>query len=414
MHAGNSPYACDRNGFRSAMMAWERPKGVRMSARVGVAILTLACLQGLAGCNSIFIQHPPSLLGYVAQQNTNTIAVFDTVQNTPIGQPISVGQGPVRLVVQPTGSQDYLYVLLSQNGGQNGAVDFVNRRTSQVDYTIGVGRNPTDMAVTPNNGFLYVTNSGDGTVSRIDLHAHSVATIPLQPIQGLNGTPVPWSVAIDPLPAAGTTQAPVFRAYVVCRGNNALYTIRDDQTSQDSLFVNLGQDNAVQPNRVAIAATYTNGNLAGRKLYVTDTNQPFLQIVDLTQPTLAARQSASLNSYTWGIVPSPDGQYVYVTLPNYNTQQGVFGAIDRLNTSTDQPDPPLATLASQPEPIAINASGTGLYVGDQGTAQVDYFPIQLGAGGSAGSQVITPRVAQFTNNVNTTQPPSDIALSAGI
>ena len=45
----------------------------------------------------------------------------------------------------------------------------INLATNTVDITIKVGDSPNDVATNPTGTFAYVTNSADGTVSRISL-----------------------------------------------------------------------------------------------------------------------------------------------------------------------------------------------------------------------------------------------------
>ncbi|MDB6109830.1 MAG: peptidase and in kexin sedolisin, partial [Pedosphaera sp.] len=83
---------------------------------------------------------------------------------------------PGRVLVKLT--PDYLrsvvYALNAANGSSAGTLLSLNATNGAVINEIGVGLNPTDMALTPAGDFLYVINAGSRTISKVDLVSFTV------------------------------------------------------------------------------------------------------------------------------------------------------------------------------------------------------------------------------------------------
>ncbi|MFD6969671.1 YncE family protein [Streptomyces sp. NPDC059979] len=98
---------------------------------------------------------------YVANTGFNTVSVIGTGTG---GVPeIDVAAGPVGVTVDSRGDA-YVTRL-------DGTVAVIDGTSSSVSATIPVGSQPQGLAVEPHSDRLYVANSGDGTVSVIDLAA---------------------------------------------------------------------------------------------------------------------------------------------------------------------------------------------------------------------------------------------------
>jgi YVTN family beta-propeller protein len=74
---------------------------------------------------------------------------------------ITVGGSPIGIAFNP--DNGFMYVA---NSGSN-TVSVINPVTNTVVATIPVGATPFGIAFNPDNGFLYVTNQGGNTVSVI-------------------------------------------------------------------------------------------------------------------------------------------------------------------------------------------------------------------------------------------------------
>lgn len=91
----------------------------------------------------------------------------------PVGSVIAtvaVGANPRGMAFNP--NNGYIYVA---NSGSN-TVTVINGATNTVVTTVGVGRFPVDVAFNPNNGYLYVANHFGGSVSVIDGANNTVVT----------------------------------------------------------------------------------------------------------------------------------------------------------------------------------------------------------------------------------------------
>ncbi len=119
---------------------------------------------------------PDGLLVYVSDFDSNTVRVITTATNTLLPCMISVGSGPGALAVSPRtvfSDQNVLHLeedVWVANPGSTGFGNTVsvitNRRPSS--GTVGVGVNPSGLAVTPDGSRVYVANRFSQTVSVIN------------------------------------------------------------------------------------------------------------------------------------------------------------------------------------------------------------------------------------------------------
>jgi YVTN family beta-propeller protein len=84
-----------------------------------------------------------------------SVAVFDTLNNQMVGQPIPVGDAPTAIATTPDRTRVYV------TNTDNGTVSLVSTAT-----TIPVGA-PAGIAVTPDGAYAYVTNQDSDSVSVI-------------------------------------------------------------------------------------------------------------------------------------------------------------------------------------------------------------------------------------------------------
>jgi YVTN family beta-propeller protein len=105
---------------------------------------------------------------YVTLFDMGAVAVIDTLSNSVVGPPISVGTNPVGVAITPCGD---VYVT---NFG-TGTVSVIDSDTGTVvGPAITVGTQPTSVGITPNGKHAYVTNQGDGTVSAINVKTRAI------------------------------------------------------------------------------------------------------------------------------------------------------------------------------------------------------------------------------------------------
>ena len=106
---------------------------------------------------------------YVTNYAAGTVTVIDTITGTTVGDPITVGgTSPASVVVTPNGTGVYVGQLRVGHG-----VGHRHRHRHRADPHPG-RQHPVGIAITPNGKTLYVTNAGDGTVSKISTSTNKV------------------------------------------------------------------------------------------------------------------------------------------------------------------------------------------------------------------------------------------------
>lgn len=290
---------------------------------------------------------------YVANRDSQNVSVINTATNTVIAT-IPVGNAPQGVSVSPDGSRVYV-----ANQGSNN-VSVINTATNQVVTTIGVGTSPVGVSVSPDGNRVYVTNQRSNNVSVINTATNQVlATIPV-------GSP-PFGVSVSP---DGN------RAYVAQFGANTVSVI-NTATNTVVATIPLPPSNAsyavsVSPdgNRVYVARTTTNGssnNTSSVSVIDPATNTVIVTIPVGTTPTI---------TYGFvGVAVSPDGKQLYVTNLFANSVSVINTASNTITTTIP--------VGNSPVPL-----------GD--------FVASAGCPGSAKT---------FTITVNSSAP-TDIALSA--
>jgi len=254
-----------------------------------------------------------------------------TAQADTVVATITVENVPQKVAINPAGT--YAYVTHSGHG----TVSKIDLANDTAALTIPVGSGPMAVAINPAGTYAYVVNSGSGVVSKIDLANDTVTTI-----TGPTWTTIgksPQSVAINP---AGTY------SYVTNSGSNTVSKI------------NLATD--------AVTATITVGsspwavaiNPAGTYAYVTSSGSGMVSKIDLATDTVTATITVGLNP--WAIAINPAGTYAYITNSGSNT-------ISKINLATDTVTATI-TVGSGPWAVAINPAGTYAYVTNSGSNTV--------------------------------------------
>jgi len=208
--------------------------------------------------------------------------------------------------------------------------------------TITVANVPQKVAINPAGTFAYVTHSGHGTVSKIDLATGTVAAI----ITVLTG---PMTVAINP---AGTY------AYVVNSGSGVVSKI---DLATDTVTTITGPTFTVigrSPQSVAI-------NPAGTYAYVTNSGSNTVSKIDLSTDTVAT--TITVGSGPWAIAINPAGTYAYTTNSASNT-------VSKINLATASVAATITGLFF-PAGVAINPAGTFAYVTNFGATTVSKIAI---------------------------------------
>ncbi len=173
-------------------------------------------------------------------------------------------------------------------------VNVVTSNVSVFDYTtntsvatLSVGISPVDVAVAPNNTRVYVTNSGDSTVSVFDGNNMPIATIPIA------GTPLEVAVTPDST-----------RAYVTVFEGTVVVV---DTATNTVINTIMGFN---QPRPIDITPD-------GTKAYVGNQGDNTVQVINLPADTLGATIPVGNSPIDHGIEITPNGLFVYVSINSF-------------------------------------------------------------------------------------------------
>jgi DNA-binding beta-propeller fold protein YncE len=110
----------------------------------------------------------------VADYLGDSVSVIDVSSGPPfqvLSPPVGAGKSPSQLAVSPDGR--FLFVS-NVNGLSVLAIDENNHPPLQPFQTLSVGTNPRGIAASPDGQFIFVANLGDNTLSVIDAVAVSM------------------------------------------------------------------------------------------------------------------------------------------------------------------------------------------------------------------------------------------------
>ena len=138
---------------------------------------------------SAIVASPDGNCVYVANQNSGNVSVITTSNDMPTATPITVGAGPVFLRFDALLQR--LYVV-NKTGGSVSIISHASDCSSTLLATVGVGAAPLSIAALSDKTRAYVANSGDGTVSVIDVSSNTV-----RKIITVGGTPTSIGASAD-------------------------------------------------------------------------------------------------------------------------------------------------------------------------------------------------------------------------
>ena len=131
---------------------------------------------------------------FVANAYSNSISVIDTSTEMVTGAPIAVGTRPHSLVFSADGLHAYVANNgeLYTSGPGPGSVSVIDTRNDTASAPIPVGSGPWGLALSPDGSRLYTGDSASGTVSTLDTVNRSVTRPPVT----VGG--IPTGVAVSP------------------------------------------------------------------------------------------------------------------------------------------------------------------------------------------------------------------------
>jgi len=267
---------------------------------------------------------------YVPNSSSNNVSIVDTASNKVVAT-VFVGTTPygVATVVAPTET----FALIANADSNNVSVirTFENLTTNAVVFQklldVPVGRGPHGIAADPAGKFAYVTNSTDGTVSKIDLSNYTVAAAAIA--VGSN----PLGILVTP---DGTS------IYVA---NNSSGTVSVISTADNTRIVTVPV--GTNPSGIAV-------NPAGTFVYVANSGSNSVSVIKTVDNSVITHNDIHFATPT-GVAVNPTGTLVYIT----NTGSASVSLFD---TATNNVNSPNIIVGNNPFGVSLNTLGTFTYV----------------------------------------------------
>lgn len=238
----------------------------------------------------------------------------------------------------------------------NGSISLLDLSTEPGSPTmLSVGSSPLGVAISKDGSRVYVSNFFSGTVSVITTVATTVPPIcAAYSVCGtitMTGFSLPYGLAVTP---DGT------RVYVARSANGSVGVLNTASLMQEAVITNVGSVPQSIPRGVAITPD-------GRRLIVaTKAGLSYASIIDVEpgSPTYHTVIAKLAGDGGHGVEVSRDGSKAYVT-----RDSGLLSVID-LTTNTDSgPGAGPYYVGTLPVGIAVNESGTRVYVANSGAME---------------------------------------------
>jgi YVTN family beta-propeller protein len=235
-------------------------------------------------------------------------------------------------------------VLNPENGNMyvtnhgSGTVSIIDGSTNKILKTISVGELPSRIAFNPENGNMYVTNQGSGTVSIINSSTNRVVeNISI----GNQYKSLPTGIAFNPENG---------NMYVTNQGSGTVSIIN---SSTNRVVENISVGGV--PSRIAFNAE--NGNM-----YIADWNSSTVKVMDSQTHNLSEIRIDTGLPYT--ISYNPTNSYIYVTALGHNNR---FHVINSLTNDISESLPSFSSNGGEALSkldIAFNPIDGNMYMSD--------------------------------------------------
>ncbi|WP_164779498.1 YncE family protein [Paenibacillus kobensis] len=288
-----------------------------------------------------------------ANRNRNTVTVIDARSNR-IERLIPVGPGPTGIAVGPN---EHAYV----NNFAGSTVSVVRYTTGEYVATVPVGIDPVGIAASPNRRYVYVSSTGDDSITQISTSTNEVLS------QTPAGGDDPTAIAFSPVGDL---------SYVCLSGGGAVAVIDLADPNQGGNGLPVGST----PNDVVF-------NEAGTRAYVTNRDSQTVSVIDtsvnfvMNDIPIPGAVSPTKN------VLSPDGSTLYVCDSGTNSVYMISTVTETVVGAITIPDP---------VSVAVSRMRDRLYVGS-------------GAGGSI--TVIDTKVHAVVDTITGIDEPYALAVT---
>jgi YVTN family beta-propeller protein len=269
-----------------------------------------------------------SPFAYIPNSGSNTVSVIDTATSSVVAT-VLAGTTPYGVATLAKPSETFTFI--TNYGSDNVSVirTFSNLLSNVVFEKvrdIAVGRNPYGIAVDPAGTYAYVTNSVDGTVSKIDLNNYTVAgTIPV----GFN----PIGIVVTPDNTG---------VYVV---NNASGTVSVISTVDNTKVVTLPV--GINPFGIAVKPD-------GSCVYVTNSGDGSVSVIKTADHSVITKKDLHFATPSMLAVNS-EGTLAYIT--NFSS-----GSITLFDTTTNAVSNPNIAVGINPLGLSLSTDGLFTYV----------------------------------------------------
>ncbi|HWP92988.1 MAG TPA: beta-propeller fold lactonase family protein [Thermodesulfobacteriota bacterium] len=275
---------------------------------------------------------------YAADGLNNAVSVIDLSINEVVAI-VGVGSNPSNIAIAPDSSRVYVANLGTPDSPDNtvSVISLIEDKNEDgelffniTEVKVGVG--PSGLAITPDGSKVYVTNSGSDTISVIDTSANEVKTIPV----GLG----PGGIAIT------SNDCESSKVYVAnsADGTVSVIDVQNDTVIGDPIIV------GIEPRGIAIT-------LDCSKVYVA--NSASNTVSAITTSTNEVK-TIPVGSNPGVVVVSPSGSRVYIANSGSNT-------VSVINIEDDTVIGEPIEVGPNPTGIAITGKGSKLYVANSGT-----------------------------------------------
>ncbi|AEV71714.1 YVTN family beta-propeller repeat protein [Mycolicibacterium rhodesiae NBB3] len=248
----------------------------------------------------------------------------DVVVTPHVVDTIAVGDAPAGVAVSPDSATVYV-----TNSG-NDTVSVIDAATNTVTATIDVGDTPFGLAVSPDGAAVYVSNSADGTVSVIDTASNTVTA----------------TVAVGTNAGQLVVSSDGARVYVANTAEDTVYVIDTESNAVLSTFAT-----GDAPGGMALSAD-------GATLYVANNLAGTVSVIDTVTGGLI--DTVDVGDFPTMLLLSPDGSLLYVA-----DDAGFVDTVSVIDTATNTY---VDVIEGAPDPLglAISPNGTYLYVANFG------------------------------------------------
>lgn len=309
---------------------------------LALALYNASAQSILSGRDTAADAHVP-IYGYVANLGEDTVSVIDLLDVVEVAR-VPVGEGPYQVSLTP--DERWVWVTNSFSN----TVSIINTATNVEEGRVRVGNLPRGLDI-GSDGLAYVVNTGEASVSVVDTVARAVVTT----VVGLP-TNV-WDVVVSP------------------DGNYAYLTT--EGASGEIYRLTFGTwETATLLSGVAGCGAGIDISPDGKTLYIADPCRKALRVVNLGDETWSERE-LTLGQGAWEVAFSPIGGLAFVSnefLPPPSQGLDTISVVETAGHSE------LRIVAVDHAPIGMAPLGNGryLYVTNWGSGTVSLVDMEPG------------------------------------